>query len=535
MADAQEVAKVDRQLGRLMNGGSPKVPISAAVAKTVAKQTVAELGHTARQTRDASAALFTWLRLDAERRLGFEMNVEDPAVLHLFECLLQVETLLQQALAQASALLEAAQHLAEANPASTSSVASAASGSAATQSVAAAFKGFLGGKVANATGSSSGSSNGSRATLARELADLAKRPLSSGQTTSEARTASVSACLDSVDLIKEAEWNTVQWSPNAGDGGSSRYRLERRLQEEVIEPVQRQLEANEELRQLLREQKTWKQTVQSSRREVVTVAKQERRSSEPSSADVLATDVRSPPSGARSASETTAGQYKVAQLKTTELDQEILAKLLKAKEDAVRTVARPWAAVGQIRKDFFAELAGQWGPAVTVVGAPDEQSRKERARALAAARAEAARAAAEASKQVVGARSDWPGPDNTQPVVGAPSDESEAEDDEMELPRLDEGAVFNSAKEEGTLGGSQELQPAKSDGGEVKLSVGCSDGQVQEEEEEAHAPTFTGQAEESPREVDKGAVEANDQSQGEAANDKPQDTAALAEDDVDFE
>mmetsp|Transcript_32298 Transcript_32298/g.75866 ORF Transcript_32298/g.75866 Transcript_32298/m.75866 type:complete len:304 (-) Transcript_32298:796-1707(-) len=213
MADAQEVAKVDRQLGRLMNGGSPKVPISAAVAKTVAKQTVAELGHTARQTRDASAALFTWLRLDAERRLGFEMNVEDPAVLHLFECLLQVETLLQQALAQASALLEAAQHLAEANPASTSSVASAASGSAATQSVAAAFKGFLGGKVANATGSSSGSSNGSRATLARELADLAKRPLSSGQTTSEARTASVSACLDSVDLIKEAEWNTVQWRP----------------------------------------------------------------------------------------------------------------------------------------------------------------------------------------------------------------------------------------------------------------------------------------------------------------------------------
>mmetsp|Transcript_4324 Transcript_4324/g.7362 ORF Transcript_4324/g.7362 Transcript_4324/m.7362 type:complete len:497 (+) Transcript_4324:107-1597(+) len=417
----------------------------SAVAWSAAKGTVVELGHSARQTKDASSALFTWLRLDAERRLGIEINVDDPAILHLFECLLQVESLLQQALAQSKALIEGVGHLADPTP--MAAVLPTTAAPLSSSSLAFMWKNLT------STTTAASPQCGPRTTLAVKLAELAQRQLAAScqdEAPTPSLQASVSACLDSLELVRDAEWNTTQWSPNAGEGGSARYRLQRRLKEEVIEPVEKQLAEHDRLRKLLRDQKTWKQTVKSSRREVVAVTKQE--AAQPPSPAGSTDIARSSVVGAK---QQMTKQYEVAQLKVTELDQEILMKLTEARDRAFETVTRPWSCLAEIRKEFFGELAKQWGPPATILGAPDEDSRRDRARALAAARLQA-KATSEDSKNVVGAR-----PDSLpqQQIPSEPSEERDEEEDD-ELPRVDDAAMFNSGSED-EFGGKELVEEAQ--------------------------------------------------------------------------
>merc|ERR1719453_1421740 len=67
-----------------------------ALSKKAGHELFVEFSASAQNTRAASSAAWNWLRLGAEKRLGLEVSIEDPALRELFGHLLQVETLLGQ-------------------------------------------------------------------------------------------------------------------------------------------------------------------------------------------------------------------------------------------------------------------------------------------------------------------------------------------------------------------------------------------------------------------------------------------------------
>ncbi|CAE6973346.1 unnamed protein product, partial [Symbiodinium sp. CCMP2456] len=62
--------------------------------------------------------------------------------------------------------------------------------------------------------------------------------------------------------VQTVMWQTLSKSPNTGGRGSARYRLEKRLQEEVLECVDSQLQQHEQLRDQIRERDRWKETAE---------------------------------------------------------------------------------------------------------------------------------------------------------------------------------------------------------------------------------------------------------------------------------
>jgi len=81
-----------------------------ALSKKAGHEMFAEFSASALQTRAASSAAWNWLRQGAERRLGIEVSIEDPALRELFGLhVVAVEDLCGRVRAQAEAVLAAAE------------------------------------------------------------------------------------------------------------------------------------------------------------------------------------------------------------------------------------------------------------------------------------------------------------------------------------------------------------------------------------------------------------------------------------------
>lgn len=323
-------------------------PISA-LSRIALQETVAEIAASARQTRAASSVAWHWLRLGAERRLGIEVNIDDPALRELFGHLLQVEGLLGQVRAQGKALVQGASVLAEGSEGSGASITGVtAVGAGASTSAAIA--------------------GGAQATtiLAESLSMLATHTesrSSHGGSTASSSDPVGNACRDAPAMVRNAVWHTVSLSPNASDSGSARYRMERRLREEVLDPVDNQLAEHDRLRDRLRERQGWRQKLEQCQREVAKLKKSKRSSSAADIGSGLRPLVTGAPTRLGAADE----QLRTAQAKVAALDEEVLGRLLDIRNEATGMVSRLWVALARIRAEFFASLAGHWAPIATAL------------------------------------------------------------------------------------------------------------------------------------------------------------------------
>lgn len=154
--------------------------------------------------------------------------------------------------------------------------------------------------------------------------------------------------------VKDAAWHTFSRSPNAGDRGSAAYRAEKRLQEEVLDPIDRQLTEFAKLRESLRTRHQQRLQLEESLREVALLQKSRRNHKglrplvDPGSA---------------------LERLEQAQAKAAALDADVLEQLLAVKQDAAGIVGRRWAAFGRVRAEFFCLLAGSWAPVATAAAA----------------------------------------------------------------------------------------------------------------------------------------------------------------------
>lgn len=273
-----EATVPEREKPAAVRAVATSAPIST-VSRIALQETIAEISASARQTRDASSLAWRWLRLGAERRLGIEVNVDDPALRELFGHLLQVEGLLGEVRSQAYSLIQGTSLLAEGH-----------------SNGGVGLAGLAGGAGGSSTASTQGGGAQAATLLAESLTLLASRAGTRARlTASAASDASVGSsteggsagstavprgrlCGDAPAIVANAVWHTVSMSPNASDSGSARYRMERRLCEEVFEPVENQLKEHDRLRDCLRERDGWRQQLTQCQREVAKLRKVRRSS-----------------------------------------------------------------------------------------------------------------------------------------------------------------------------------------------------------------------------------------------------------------
>ncbi|CAJ1367889.1 unnamed protein product, partial [Effrenium voratum] len=297
--------------------------LPGATSRAKLQETLAELAATS-LTGAASAALRR-LRQDAERKLGLEVKIEDPALRELFGHLLQVEQLLFQLRQQAVALQEATNAFAEG---------------------AGRLLRRAGGNSPAGSPTQEGPGSGALATKLRELSELSGTP----------REDRLGPELDKA--VASVTWQTLSRSPNAGEGGSARYRLERELNE-VLQLVDGQLEQHEKLRQQIRERDCWKGAAEQCQQELAAA----RRGAS------FGASFFAGPTTAMARLDALQEQLQEAQAKMAALDTDVLAQLLEVKAEARSLVAKPWAALARIRCEFFASMAASWAPVATDLGA----------------------------------------------------------------------------------------------------------------------------------------------------------------------
>merc|ERR1719282_4666 len=166
--------------------------------------------------------------------------------------------------------------------------------------------------------------------------------------------------------VADAVRHTLSLSPNIGDTGSARYRMERRLAEEVHEPLEQQLEKHERLRERLRDLVKWRQELEDNQREVAMLRKLLRSKSGSGEADLVTLSSGNQNSRVTCAEE----RMHASQAQVANISEEVLDQLLEVQENARRIVARPWSALARIRAEFFAGLAGHWAPVATALLGP---------------------------------------------------------------------------------------------------------------------------------------------------------------------
>jgi len=290
----------------------------SALSRIALKETMTELSISAQQTRAVSSATLQRLRLEAEKRLGIDVQLEDPAMDELFGYLLQVENSLEELRCHTNSLLEGTRVLCDGLHSSYSS----------------SFQNLIG-KVAAGTSNTKESSTNHRSALAESFAVLAAK----------------SRIYERVpEMVSDSIRNTLSLSPNAGGVGSARYQMMRRLQEEVLDAIESQFAEHDRLRELIRERQVCGKKVEQCQRQVATLRKHENGGS---GLRPLATIWTSP--GCATGAEE---RLRHTQSKIASLDGDVFAKLLEIKAHAHGLVARPWAAFAQIRADYFASLAG---------------------------------------------------------------------------------------------------------------------------------------------------------------------------------
>ncbi|CAJ1367891.1 unnamed protein product, partial [Effrenium voratum] len=303
--------------------------LPGATSRAKLQETLAELAATS-LTGAASAALRR-LRQDAERKLGLEVKIEDPALRELFGHLLQVEQLLFQLRQQAVALQEATNAFAEG---------------------AGRLLRRAGGNSPAGSPTQEGPGSGALATKLRELSELSGTP----------REDRLGPELDKA--VASVTWQTLSRSPNAGEGGSARYRLERELNE-VLQLVDGQLEQHEKLRQQIRERDCWKGAAEQCQQELAAA----RRGPLGVQLASFGASFFAGPTTAMARLDALQEQLQEAQAKMAALDTDVLAQLLEVKAEARSLVAKPWAALARIRCEFFASMAASWAPVATDLGA----------------------------------------------------------------------------------------------------------------------------------------------------------------------
>lgn len=282
------------------------------LSRVALQEALWEISAASRQTRCAVSSRWRSLVLDAEAQLGIEVNIEDPAQRELFGYLIQVEALLGHLRSEASELLRGAQIFSEGLPATGSAAAAAIAGSPRTLGTGGAEMLQLAEAFSTAVGS--------------------KPPELQGVT-----------------------WHVMSCSPNAGDGGSARYRAEHRLKEEVLGPIHERLAGYADLRSRIRDRQRRQRDVDECLLEVAA------RQSQGVLGGALA--------GLRPLMVTHAGavdRLRWLQAQVAELDEEVLGRLLEVREAGCE-VARLSAALAHIRAEFFATCAAHWGPMATAL------------------------------------------------------------------------------------------------------------------------------------------------------------------------
>jgi len=352
---------------------APLAPVTAApvaigaLAMHAAKETSVELSASARRLSSVGSAALRRLRLNVERSFGIEVDMDDPALRDLFGHLLQVQTCLTQAQLQATALLEATASMAE---------------GAETYKFMAGSLAMLkqAGCTAGAASSSGGSSSSTSSPAAGQLpkaSGSSPAPVPVGAGTSELPAAEAVAVRKPTfaETVDKAYTNTYSQSMNASDGaGSARCRMERRINEEVLDVIQAQLDEFERLRQQFRKRVSWREQAERARAEVAALQKSRRylvasaRRLLPGSQQTQDGDVRVGgfgSCGAASTLESAQERMQEAQAKAAALDTDLLSSLLQIRKDSRSIAARPWAVLARIQVDFFATLAGTWAPIAT--------------------------------------------------------------------------------------------------------------------------------------------------------------------------
>jgi len=356
----------------------------STVSRIAVQETISEISATARQTRAASAIAWRWIRLGTEKKLGIEVNIDDPALRELFGHLLQVEGLLGQVRSHGESLMQGASLLAEGPSNAGTGLAGMAGGTAGASAVSAVGSGAQAATLLAESLTVLASRAGDR--LAQSTAS--DTPVGSSTEGGSAGSTAVPVgrlCGDAPAIVGNAVWHTVSMSPNASDSGSARYRMERRLSEEVFEPVEKQMQEFESLRDRVRERQGWRQQLEHAQREVAKLQKMKRSPLAAGIADKVGEVVGGLAGAASAAVAAGAGsglrplvtgtarigaadeQLKEAQEKVAALDEEVFNRLLEIKNDAHYIVARLWVALARIRTEFFASLAGNWAPVATAL------------------------------------------------------------------------------------------------------------------------------------------------------------------------
>eukprot|EP00747_Dinoflagellata_sp_TGD_P206892 gnl/TRDRNA2_/TRDRNA2_80525_c0_seq1.p1 gnl/TRDRNA2_/TRDRNA2_80525_c0~~gnl/TRDRNA2_/TRDRNA2_80525_c0_seq1.p1 ORF type:complete len:605 (+),score=122.32 gnl/TRDRNA2_/TRDRNA2_80525_c0_seq1:77-1891(+) len=315
-----------------------------ALSRAAFQDTLAELSAHARQAQTDSTSALRTLRIGAERRLGIEVKIEDPALRELFGHLLQVEELLLQVRQNGEALANGAEVLADGPPRPLPANPAAA--------------------LVSGDGVRGGTPQPTGLMGAASLSDALAAVARSGASEAEVS--------DAASTVDQAAWITLSLSPNASEKGSARYSMVRRLIEEVFEPIESQLAEHERIRGLLREQQNWRRMLERCQWEVVALKKSGSVSAAIASA--VAGGLKPLAGGGPSARKGSAEErLQAAMAKVKSLDEEVLAQLLDIRDRARQIIIRPWVALARIRADFFAALAATWAPVATAFGAAEDE------------------------------------------------------------------------------------------------------------------------------------------------------------------
>lgn len=300
------------------HGNLVSAPIGSLL-RAALQETFEEIAASARHTGAASSVAWLRLRHGAEKRLGLEVNIEDPAMRELFGTLLQVEDMLIHIRQQAVSLLAAADVFTCKVPAGASGRASANSH----DGLLLNGKGYVDEEKSTCPPSPSPSPSLS---VRRNMSD-----------------------------VSDAFWRALSLS--SGPGAGAREWLERRLKEEVMDCIDRQMHEFELLRKQMRERETWHDAAEHAQREVTNMRKARR----PSAGTVI------PPTGLMALSSAVTPmsaeeRLQAAQAKVTAIDTFVLSTLLELQASARKVVATPAAALARVRAEFFGALSSHWAP-----------------------------------------------------------------------------------------------------------------------------------------------------------------------------
>lgn len=250
------------------------------------QDTFREIGVQARQSTANTQEAIQRMWHSAEKHLGIEVDIEDPALRELFQGCLCVENVLGQIRQQAEALAIASHQM----------------------------------------------SSAPSTPLRQGLGDLCGEE---------------SEVLQSfVKLNAETE--------------ATHNHLIQRLRLEVFDRIDRQVQAHQAVRDDARERKRWQTTLDHHRSELTKTKQQ------PFSLSGL----RSLDGKDRSKRiEELEQKMAMSMGKVQTLDQSVLERLLELRKNSAESVRWPWAALLQIRAEFFAAQAKQWSPAAVGISA----------------------------------------------------------------------------------------------------------------------------------------------------------------------